>query len=161
MVGTPIRRPKALAQRHSAARCRIDAQALDRPPTGSPIGDCVSAIRQRFPVCVLPSFLAIPTMMLSEAAAAATVGLIYSIGQIGGFVGNYAIGFLNDRTHSLAASFASIALVYATAGGLILTLRVRGPAGKSPGSPTGSPQAGRIVCEKGMVPSLDSGKSDG
>jgi len=108
-----------------------------------------------------PAFWAIPTTMLSEAAAAATVGLIYSIGQIGGFVGDYAIGFLNDRTHSLAASFASIALVYATAGGLILTLRVRGPAGKSPGSPTGSPQAGRIVCEKGMVPSLDSGKSDG
>ena len=108
-----------------------------------------------------PAFWAIPKMMLSEAAAAATVGLIYSIGQIGGFVGDYAIGFLNDRTHSLAASFASIALVYATAGGLILTLRVRGPADKSPGSPTGSPQAGRIVCEKGMVPSLDSGKSDG
>ena len=108
-----------------------------------------------------PAFWAIPTMMLSGAAAAATVGLINSIGQIGGFVGDYAIGFLNDRTHSLAASFASIALVYATAGGLILTLRVRGPAGKTPGSPTGSPQAGRIVCEKGMVPSLDSGKSDG
>jgi len=108
-----------------------------------------------------PAFWAIPTMMLSGAAAAATVGLINSIGQIGGFFGDYAIGFLNDRTHSLAASFASIALVYATAGGLILTLRVRGPAGKTPGSPTGSPQAGRIVCEKGMVPSLDSGKSDG
>jgi len=107
-----------------------------------------------------PAFWAILTMMLSEAAAAATVGLIYSIGQIGGFVGDRAIGFLNDRTHSLAASFASIALVYATAGGLILTLRVRGPAGKSPGSPTGRPQAGRIVCEKGMVPSLDSGRSD-
>jgi nitrate/nitrite transporter NarK len=107
-----------------------------------------------------PAFWAIPAMMLSEAAAAATVGLIYSIGQIGGFVGDYAIGFLNDRTHSLAASFASIALVYATAGGLILTLRVRGPAGKSRGSPTGRPQAGRIVCEKGMVPSLDSGRSD-
>jgi len=86
-----------------------------------------------------PAFWAIPTMMLSGAAAAATVGLINSIGQIGGFVGNYAIGFLNDRTHSLAASFASIALVYATAGGLILTLRVRGPADKSPGSPTGRP----------------------
>ena len=86
-----------------------------------------------------PAFWAIPTTMLSEAAAAATVGLIYSIGQIGGFVGDRAIGFLNDRTHSLAASFASIALVYATAGGLILTLRVRGPADKSPGSPTGRP----------------------
>ncbi len=78
-----------------------------------------------------PAFWAIPTMMLSEAAAAATFGLINSIGQLGGFVGNYAIGFLNDRTHSLAASFAFIALVYVAAGGLILSLRVRNPIGVS------------------------------
>ena len=67
--------------------------------------------------------------MLSEAAAAATFGLINSIGQLGGFAGNYAIGFLNDRTHSLAASFAFTALVYIAARGLILSLRVRDPAG--------------------------------
>jgi len=74
-----------------------------------------------------PVFWAIPTMMLSEAAAAATFGLINSLGQLGGFAGNYSIGFLNDRTHSLAASFAFIALVYVAAGGLILSLRVRDP----------------------------------
>ena len=53
----------------------------------------------------------------------------HSIGQLGGFVGNCAIGFLNDRTHSLAASFAFIALVYVVAGGLVLSLRVRDPIG--------------------------------
>jgi MFS transporter, ACS family, tartrate transporter len=74
-----------------------------------------------------PVFWTIPTMMLSEAAAAATFGLINSLGQLGGFAGNYAIGFLNDRTHSLATSFAFIALVYVAAGGLILSLRVRHP----------------------------------
>jgi ACS family tartrate transporter-like MFS transporter len=83
-----------------------------------------------------PAFWSIPTTMLSESAAAATFGLINSIGQLGGFVGNYAIGFLNDRTHSLAASFAFIALVYAAAGGLILTLRVRDPARVLQGSVT-------------------------
>jgi sugar phosphate permease len=57
-----------------------------------------------------PTFWAIPTTMLSEAAAAASFGLINSIGQLGGFTGNYAIGFLNDRAHSLAASFAFIAV---------------------------------------------------
>jgi MFS transporter, ACS family, tartrate transporter len=85
-----------------------------------------------------PAFWAIPTMMLSEAAAAATFGLINSIGQLGGFAGNYAIGFLNDRTHSLTPSFAFIALVYAAAGGLILSLRVRNPTGQTgPPAPTG------------------------
>jgi nitrate/nitrite transporter NarK len=52
-----------------------------------------------------PAFWAIPTMMLSEAAAAATFGLINSIGQLGGFAGNYGIGFLNDRTHSPAGKY--------------------------------------------------------
>jgi len=74
-----------------------------------------------------PAFWAIPTMMLSEAAAAATFGLINSLGQLGGLAGNYTIGFLNDRTHSLAASFAFISFVYVVAGGLILSLRIRGP----------------------------------
>jgi ACS family tartrate transporter-like MFS transporter len=74
-----------------------------------------------------PAFWTIPTTMLGETAAAATFGLINSIGQLGGFGGNYVIGFLNDRTHSLAASFAFIALVYVVAGGLILSLRVRNP----------------------------------
>ena len=79
-------------------------------------------------------FWAIPTMMLSEAAAAATFGLINSIGQLGGLAGNYTIGYLNDRTHSLTASFAFIALVYVVAGNLILSLRIRDPIGVLPRS---------------------------
>ena len=74
-----------------------------------------------------PTFWAIPTIMLSEAAAAATFGLINSIGQLGGLAGNYLIGYLNDRTHSLTASFALIGFVYVVAGSLILSLRIRDP----------------------------------
>jgi ACS family tartrate transporter-like MFS transporter len=70
-----------------------------------------------------PTFWAIPTQTLSGSAAAATFGLINSIGQLGGFAGNYAIGFLNVRTHSLAASFGFIAFVYFGSGSLILSLR--------------------------------------
>jgi ACS family tartrate transporter-like MFS transporter len=66
-------------------------------------------------------------MILSEAAAAATFGLLNSIGQLGGLAGSYAIGYLNDRTHSLTASFAFIALVYVLAGSLVLSLRIRDP----------------------------------
>lgn len=78
-----------------------------------------------------PAFWAIPTMTLSGSAAAATIGLINSVGQLGGFAGNYTIGFLNVRTHSLAASFGFIALVYILAGMVILSLRIRDP--RSPG----------------------------
>jgi ACS family tartrate transporter-like MFS transporter len=74
-----------------------------------------------------PVFWSIPTMILSESTAAAAFGLINSIGQLGGFAGPYVIGLLNDRTHSLIASFAFIALVYVAAGSLILSLRIRDP----------------------------------
>lgn len=74
-----------------------------------------------------PTFWSIPTMMLSESAAAATFGLINSVGQLGGLAGPYVVGFLNDRTHSLTASFGFIALVYVLAGSLILSLRIHNP----------------------------------
>jgi MFS transporter, ACS family, tartrate transporter len=64
---------------------------------------------------------------LSESAATATFGLINSAGQLGGLAGPYLIGFLNQKTHALTASFALIALVYFAACGLILSLRIRNP----------------------------------
>ena len=76
-----------------------------------------------------PAFWAIPTTMLGETAAAATFALLNSIGQLGGLAGNYTIGFLNDRTHSLLASFGLISLVYVVAGGLILSLKTRAALG--------------------------------
>jgi predicted MFS family arabinose efflux permease len=75
----------------------------------------------------LPVFWSMPTMILSESAAAATFGLINSIGQLGGFAGPYVIGLLNDRTHSLTASFGFIAFAYMASAGLVLTLKIRDP----------------------------------
>ena len=82
----------------------------------------------------LPAFWSMPTMILSESAAAAGVGLINSTAQIGGLAGPYVIGILNDRTHSLTASFGFISLVYVAAAGLILGLRIRDPLQASQGS---------------------------
>jgi len=66
-------------------------------------------------------------MILTESAAAATLGLINSFGQLGGLAGPAAIGFLSVRTHSIAASFGLIALAYVAAGGLLLRLKIRNP----------------------------------
>ena len=74
-----------------------------------------------------PVFWSIPTMMLSESAAAATFGLINSLGQCGGFVGPFVIGLLNDTTHSLNASFTFVGLVYLAAGAFTLILNVEDP----------------------------------
>ena len=59
-----------------------------------PLGISFHAAGQRFSVCVLSRFWAMPTMILSESAAAATFGLITSVSQLGGFAGPYVIGFL-------------------------------------------------------------------
>lgn len=72
-----------------------------------------------------PPFWTIPTILLGEATAAATFGLINSVGQLGGLFGNYTIGLLNDTTHSLIPSFAFIAFVYLMGSSLILSQKKR------------------------------------
>jgi D-galactonate transporter len=49
-----------------------------------------------------PVFWAVPTQFLSESAAAASIGLINAIGNLGGFVGPMVIGYLATRTHSFS-----------------------------------------------------------
>jgi MFS transporter, ACS family, tartrate transporter len=75
-----------------------------------------------------PVFWALPTMVLSETAAAASFALIVSVSQLGGVIGPYIIGFLNDKTHSLTPSFAFIGLLYLAAGMLVLRTKVQQPA---------------------------------
>jgi D-galactonate transporter len=49
-----------------------------------------------------PVFWAVPTLFLSESAAAASIGLINSVGNLGGLVGPMVIGYLASRTHSFS-----------------------------------------------------------
>jgi len=74
-----------------------------------------------------PLFWSLPTMILSESAAAASFGLINSIGQLGGLAGPYIVGLLNDRTQSVIPSFGFIALVFVGAASLILSLKIHDP----------------------------------
>ena len=50
-----------------------------------------------------PGFWPIPTQFLSESAAAASIGLINSVGNLGGFVGPMTMGYLVTRTKSFKA----------------------------------------------------------
>ena len=50
-----------------------------------------------------PAFWPIPTQFLSEGAAAVSIGLINSVGNLGGFVGPMAMGYLVTRTRSFTA----------------------------------------------------------
>jgi MFS transporter, ACS family, tartrate transporter len=50
-----------------------------------------------------PCFWAVPSTFLSASAAAASIGLINSLGNLGGFVGPLMMGYLVTRTRSFTA----------------------------------------------------------
>jgi ACS family tartrate transporter-like MFS transporter len=71
----------------------------------------------------LPAFWALPSMFLTESAAAASIGLINSCGNLGGWVGPSAVGFVKQATGEyryglwfLAASVIVSALIIACLG---------------------------------------------
>ncbi len=68
-------------------------------------------------------FWALPTIFLTDAAAAASIALINSVGNLGGFAGPYAIGFLTDKTGTYAAGVYYLVGAGLLAGLLVLFMR--------------------------------------
>jgi len=75
--------------------------------------------------CAHPGFWALPTRLLGSTAAAAAIGMISSLGNLGGFVGPYAIGFLSGRTGSFGVPLLAMAASAIISGLLVLRLRLR------------------------------------
>ena len=73
-----------------------------------------------------PIFWALPTSILTEGAAAASIGLINSVGNLGGFAGPYAVGYLEQLTGSTSAGIVCLAASLVLAA--ILVLRLHKPA---------------------------------
>ena len=65
-------------------------------------------------------FWPMPNMLLGRTAAATSIGLINTIGSLGGFVGPYAIGYLRDRTGGFGASLLFLSLCSVASGLLVL-----------------------------------------
>ena len=72
-----------------------------------------------------PAFWPIPTEFLAESAAAASIGLINSIGNLGGFVGPFIVGYLLSRTHSFSAGLSFLVGSFLISAILMLLVRVR------------------------------------
>ncbi len=72
----------------------------------------------------LAPFWSLPTITLGGTAAAASIGLINSVGNLGGFAGPYAMGYLRERTHSFSAGLFYLLTGMFIAGCLTLCLRV-------------------------------------
>ena len=50
----------------------------------------------------MPSFWALPSLFLTESAAAGSIGLINSLGNLGGFHGSYMVGTIQKHTGSFS-----------------------------------------------------------
>jgi ACS family tartrate transporter-like MFS transporter len=73
--------------------------------------------------CAHPGFWPLPNLFLGRAAAAASIGLINSFGNLGGFLGPYLIGWLSEQTGDFRASMLLLAgCAYASS---LLVSRVR------------------------------------
>ena len=71
----------------------------------------------------LPGFWALPTTFLTGASAAAAVGLINSIGNLGGFAGPYVVGYLTKTTGSFYAGVIYLSCSALASACLILLVR--------------------------------------
>jgi ACS family tartrate transporter-like MFS transporter len=93
-----------------------------------PVAMILIAAGGGFAYAYYSTFWAMPTMILSESAAAATYGLINGMGHAGGFFGPFIIGSLSVTMHSFRPGFAFIGIVYSLAAFLVTRLTIRSAA---------------------------------
>ena len=70
----------------------------------------------------LPVFWTLPTAFLSGAAAAAGIAVINSIGNLAGFAGPFAMGWIKDQTGSYAGGLLLLAALGLIAMGILLMI---------------------------------------
>jgi MFS transporter, ACS family, tartrate transporter len=70
----------------------------------------------------LPPFWTLPTAMLTGTAAAGGIALINSIGNLAGFAGPYAVGWVREASGSFSLALLTLAALPLAAGLLVLAL---------------------------------------
>jgi ACS family tartrate transporter-like MFS transporter len=77
----------------------------------------------------LPAFWSLPNLFLTEAAAAGSIGLINSVGNLGGFLGPSVMGQVETWTGSFSGGLVFLGVAASMAASIILALGL----GKRPG----------------------------
>jgi MFS transporter, ACS family, tartrate transporter len=70
----------------------------------------------------LPAFWSLPSLFLTEAAAAGSIGLINSVGNLGGFLGPFLLGTLEHYTGSFQVGLLILCTSMIVSGTIILAL---------------------------------------
>jgi MFS family permease len=74
------------------------------------------------PFAALAPFWAIPSETMPRPVLGAVFGLVNAIGNIGGYAGNYIVGWLSNKFHSTAAGFALLGAGMLVCAGLAFLL---------------------------------------
>jgi nitrate/nitrite transporter NarK len=101
------------------AAAGIAASTLTSDPTLTVLAFTVGACGV---FAALPVFWTLPTAVLSGSAAAAGIAWINSIGNLSGFVGPYAMGWIKDATGSFTGGLLLIAGLAVIALWIVLVL---------------------------------------
>src|SRR6201999_4257296 len=101
------------------AAAGIAASAVLDDPTLKMIAFCVAGFGI---FACLPVFWTLPTAFLSGAAAAAGIAVVNSIGNLAGFAGPFAMGWIKDHTGSYAGGLLLLAGLGIIAMGIVLAL---------------------------------------
>jgi MFS family permease len=101
------------------AAAGIAASTVLDDPTLKMIAFCVAGFGI---FACLPVFWTLPTAFLSGAACAAGVAVVNSIGNLAGFVGPFAMGWIKDHTGSYTGGLLLLAGLGIIAMGTVLTL---------------------------------------
>ena len=133
---------RRLGAEHAAVRERRLHVAV--PALAGAVGLALAALcRDRFPLggflalCLaaagiwstLGPFWSLPTVFLSGTAAAGGIALINSMGNAGGFVGPYAVGYVRDLTGSYAGGLWFLCATLVAGSALSFTIRTDRRAG--------------------------------
>ncbi len=81
----------------------------------------------------LPAFWPMPSAFLGESAAAASIGLINSIGNLGSLVTPWMIGYFRDRTQSFTGGFLYVIGCLVISVLLVFSIRAPKWADRAPG----------------------------
>ena len=73
----------------------------------------------------IPPFWSLPTAFLRGDGAAAGIAFINAVGNLGGFLGPYLMGFMRDASGDFMVGLRVLALASAMSGVVVLTTRVK------------------------------------
>ena len=88
-----------------------------------------------------PVFWTMPTLILCESAAAASFGLINSLGQLGGLAGPYAVGYLNEKSGGLQGALVFIGMMYLLSALVLSFVGIPSPVSEASVGMLGGPAA--------------------